>query len=200
MFSGDDLNLARNDVQGWPGMGRYLPARSTINSLPFSTNFSTGQGEVMMANGKQVHGAWTDMSQQAYLPTWQFGVIGNASVSLSYDFDHVFDGGNSLRIDGDLSQGGAIIPLYQTQLRLHSGSAMQVIIKGAGQGVSLYLETAEGQRKYFDLSRDDESSGWEVRDFSLSDYANTSIEKIGLSVKAAPDNRLQLMLGKLTLK
>jgi len=202
LFNGDDTNLAIDDSEGWPGIGRYLPARSTINSLPFTTNFSTGQGKVLMRDGQAIQGAWTDMAQQAFLPTWQFAVIGSNAITVSYDFDNVYDGGSSLSVGGDSHLGGAWIPLYQTDFQLRKDSSLELISLGYTASASLYLETVSGERILFALNGEStpRSSEWEARNFSLSDYADKHITKLGLRIDAKSSQPLSIKLGKLTLK
>lgn len=118
LFAGDDLNMGVADGAGaWPGIGWLVPARSPITKLPFATSFNTGHGRIDAAAGVPVGGAWSDMSRQDILPSWQFSYPAGARVSARYDFDHVWSGGSSLRIDvADRNPEPVEIPLFLTDL------------------------------------------------------------------------------------
>ena len=73
----------------------------------------------MMQQGKKTGGAWTDISRQDLLPTWQFAVQGSSSLQLSYDFEQAYQGGYEQQASTEfelqgLAQGGIGDPLLHT--------------------------------------------------------------------------------------
>jgi endo-beta-N-acetylglucosaminidase D len=194
LFAGDNLNPAIPDQQGWKGLGAYFPASSTVTSLPFTTHFNTGQGKVLVDKGKQVGGPWTQMERQDILPTWQFAVSGNQAVSLKYDFDKVFDGGSSLAIGAERNAELAIIPLYQTSVIAGESGQLRVVFQGH-KGLSVYLQTADGQQFDFALPA---STDWQLSEFSLSALAGQKVQRIGLKVQSGK-GQLDANLGMLEM-
>lgn len=194
IFAGDDLNLALVDKAGWKGLGAYLPAKSSLLSLPFSTSFNTGQGKVMMQQGKKTGGAWTDMSRQDLLPTWQFAVQGSTTLQLSYDFDQPYQGGSSLAVRGKATTQ-SLMPLYHSAVVLNLSSKIRLISQGQSQGLELYLQTAEGERFLLPLQS---SSDWTIQSQSLAALAGRQIVQIGLLTQGATET-LDARLGLLEI-
>lgn len=194
IFAGDDLNLALVDKSGWKGLGAYLPAKSSLLSLPFSTSFNTGQGKVMMQHGKKKGGAWTDISQQDLLPTWQFAVQGSNILQLSYDFDQPYQGGSALAVRGSTTEP-TLLPLYHSAVVLSANSSIRLISQGQVQGLQLYLQTAEGERHLLPL---ESSTAWNTQTQSLIALAGRNIVQIGLMTEGATE-ALDARLGLLEI-
>ncbi|MBU0911157.1 MAG: glycoside hydrolase [Gammaproteobacteria bacterium] len=194
IFAGDNLNLALVDKSGWKGLGAYLPAKSSLLSLPFSSSFNTGQGKVMMQQGKKTGGAWTDISRQDLLPTWQFAVQGRNTLQLSYDFDQPYQGGSSLAVRGTATKS-SLMPLYHSSVVLSANSKIQLISRGQSQGLKLYLQTAEGERFQLPLQP---STDWLSQSESLAALAGRNIVQIGLLTEGAAE-ALDARLGLLEI-
>ena len=200
LFAGDDLNLAIDDLTTrWPGIGRYVPAKSTVLSLPFRTNFNAGHGLVKANQGKVEQREWHDVSQQDVLPTWQFAVFGDQSTSVFYDFDNVFHGGSSLAIRTVENSEGSRIPLYQTSLLLESDSSIEVIFKHLtmGQQIEVVLTTVEGRKVRLPL--DGKAHIWQSKYLALGKYAGDTISRIAVHVKGGTQLPLATNIGQLEL-
>lgn len=184
LFTGDDLNLAINDEQSWPGIGRYLPAKTTVSSLPFVTHFNTGQGKVLIEDGQKTADGWTDMSKQDLLPTWQFAVYGSQTLDPHYDFEQVYSGGSSLAFVGQLSASVTHIPLYQTNFVLGVNHKAKLTLTGDSKGMSFYLQTASGQRTTYSLADYVPVLGsrgiWRTYSIPLSQLANQQVMQLGV--------------------
>ena len=204
LFVGDDLNLATNDKNTWPGIGRYLPAKTTISALPFVTNFNTGQGQMLIENGQKVLNGWTDMSKQDVLPTWQFAVYGNASMSVEYDFEQVFSGGSSLAFKGMLSNQETQIPLYQTNILVGADNEVSLAIKGSTVDMSFYLQTADGKRHVYSLNNHqstDKGRGWQHYSITLKDISKQHLVQLGvLFSKQNSADDVAVYVGQLAIK
>ena len=198
IFAGDDLNLAVVDKAGWKGLGAYLPAKSSLLALPFQSSFNTGQGKVLMQQGKQIAGAWTDISQQDLLPTWQFAVQSGAAelaeLQLSYDFDQAYQGGSALAVRGKATQQN-LLPLYHSSVVLSTSSKVRLISLGKAAGLKLYLQTAEGERHVLPL---ESSSDWKMHSQPLATLAGRHIVQIGLLTQGAT-KELDVRLGFLEI-
>jgi endo-beta-N-acetylglucosaminidase D len=183
LFSGNDLNLYSHDERSqWPGVGRFVPAKSTLSQLPFTTSFNTGHGLFKANNGKVTSGEWHDVAQQDILPTWQFAVQGNDSLEIYYDFEQAFLGGNSLAIRGDLSKGDANIPLYQSAFILNKASKITLVSKQESlcSQMSIWLLTSEDKLLSFAINPTDKQ--WHKQVSSLAQYSGKTIVKIGVQL------------------
>jgi len=118
LFSGDDNNPALVDATGFKGLSNWIPEASVINLIPFDTNFCTGHGTKKFNLGMQTSSdSWHDMNKQAILPSWQWAFSENNVLTANWDFDDAFDGGNSIKISGNLPANHPVdLMLYKTKL------------------------------------------------------------------------------------
>lgn len=185
-FSGDDLNLATDDPHGnWSGLGRYVPAKSTLISLPFTTHFNTGHGLIRAKQGEIVAQEWHNLSEQDVLPTWQFAVQGNTKTSVYYDFDLAYEGGSALAIESDLRLGSVRIPLYQSQFDITANSQLNVVSQtDLPEGIiSLWLLTQSGEEFQFKIIG--KNGQWHSHTQSLQALAGRQVIRIGLNLAQA---------------
>lgn len=62
------------------GVCSLVPARSTLQELPFITRFSLGNGKVFRSEGEETFkGKWYSLSSQDYLPTWRWWITGEVA-------------------------------------------------------------------------------------------------------------------------
>jgi endo-beta-N-acetylglucosaminidase D len=195
LFAGDDLNLYSNDDRGqWPGVGRFVPAKSTLTQLPFKTSFNTGHGLFKAEQGKLISGPWHDISQQDLLPTWQFAIKGNKKTSVFYDFESAYLGGNSLAIISEKSRGISTIPLYESTLLLNENSQVSITYQYnlPKDSVSLWLELDHDEIIYIPLATHQnnkqskvtkaEFGTWLTAKQSLKHYQQKMVTRIGFNV------------------
>ena len=200
LFGGIDENAATADADDdWPGIGRYVPARSSITALPFSTNFTTGHGKIFAMRGVTEPRDWHDLSRQDHMPTWQFAVTGNQSTRLAFDFDHAYEGGNSLRISGDPRLGASDVPLYKVRLDVGKKTRFSVVYKSAlpTTDICAWLLFSNGERVCLDMVVDE--AGWNEASTSLSAYAGRTISRIGLSLSQGDTEFFEAHIGELRL-
>ncbi|MDC8002741.1 T9SS type A sorting domain-containing protein [Aureisphaera galaxeae] len=129
MFAGADRNPRVEDPSGFKGYANWIPAASTITEIPFETNFNTGHGLKKFTEGTETSSdPWHNLNDQDILPTWQFAFSENAFFSASWDFDLAYNGGSSLRIDGDpVSPELDDLLLYKTNITLTPDSKIDII-------------------------------------------------------------------------
>lgn len=208
LFSGDDLNVYRHDKkENWPGIGRFVPAKSTLNQLPFSTSFNTGHGLFKANFGKKISGAWHDISQQDILPTWQFAVKGTGNTSVFYDFDKAYMGGNSLAIVSDKGNNKNDIPLYQTRFALQENSQLTISYQyqSSQQNVNLWFALDDGELVTIPLAysarstTNNESNEWQTIQVSLKPYGNKTLTRLGFTVEQHHSEKVTVNIGLLEI-
>lgn len=195
LFAGDDLNQANTDSTGWKGLGAYLAAKTTVLSLPFQTCFNTGHGQQQWQQGQAKGPAWSDISQQDLLPTWQFAVQGDTAVKLFYDFGLAWSGGSSLAIQRSGSRQASLSPLYRTALAVSGNTQLKLRVWGQAEGISLYVQTATGQRLSLPLKN---SQHWQQLTASWPELQGQQLVEIGLLLSAG-DRPLDARIGELEL-
>ena len=205
LFAGNDLDPVVPDATGWKGFGHYVPVRSVINTLPFETFFSVGQGKVFANQGAQIAKSWTDIGRQSVLPSWQWAKTGAAAISAGFDFSRAWYAGTSVRFAGSLSgSNDATVKLYQTKLPLVAASRCEVVYKAGAAGPSntklaLYFTDNLAVPELLDLPAVTDTL-WHTGTFALSTYAGRELAIIGLRATAtAAVPAYALNIGKLRL-
>ena len=201
LFAGDDLNLyTHDDVSQWPGLGRFIPAKSTLTQLPFKTSFNTGHGLFKAKQGKKITGEWHDISQQDILPTWQFAIKGDNTSSIYYDFEHAYQGGNSLAIESEASIKISNIPLYKSEFLLNSNSYLNITYQYQlpTDVVGLWLEMADGELITIPLTAN--SDKWLTKSLPLANYAKRVISRIGFDIGKHSLNKVSIKIGQMEIR
>lgn len=186
LFSGDDRNPSTTG-SGWKGIANYVPARSTITSLPFETNFNTGHGQVFSTNGSQISKNWHDLSKQEVLPSWQWAFQGGTGLSAQFDFSTAYNGGSSVKVTGTGS-GTNTLRLYKTQLAVGSQTKIDLVYKKGSTGatnmkVAIAFSDNVSTWVTFDVGNSP-TSGWNTKTIDLSVHTGKQISVIGIQFTA----------------
>lgn len=228
-FSGGNRNPAvrpeiRNAGHNWewsgsvaplstfPGLASWIPERSAINgTLPFSTYFNTGAGEVYTYKGKKTAGSWYNMSNQDIVPTYRWLVYDGNTTNVSskvqpeFTYEDSYTGGSCLKLTGKGTAPLTDIVLYKTHLTGTSGAIKaQVAIKTGKEGtqdskLSLIVRLKNsGEWKEFAVDGTTDKT-WKEHTIALTGLNSTDvIDRIGLRVKNV-DNQYKLLVGKLAI-
>ena len=228
-FSGGNRNPAvrpeiRNAGHNWewsgsvaplstfPGLASWIPERSAINgTLPFSTYFNTGAGEVYTYKGKKTAGSWYNMSNQDIVPTYRWLVYDGNTTNVSskvqpeFTYEDSYTGGSCLKLTGKGTAPLTDIVLYKTNLTGTSGAIKaQVAIKTGKEGtqdskLSLIVRLKNsGEWKEFAVDGTTDKT-WKEHTIALTGLNSTDvIDRIGLRVKNV-DEQYKLLVGKLAI-
>lgn len=228
-FSGGNRNPAvrpeiRNAGHNWewsgsvaplstfPGLASWIPERSAINgTLPFSTYFNTGAGEVYTYKGKKTAGSWYNMSNQDIVPTYRWLVYDGNTTNVSdkvqpeFTYEDSYTGGSCLKLTGKGTASATDIVLYKTNLTGTSGAIKaQVAIKTgkdtpANSNLALIVRLKNSNEwKEFDVNGTTDSK-WVEHTVALTGLSSTDvIDRIGLRVKNV-DDQYKLLVGKLAI-
>lgn len=202
LFSGDDNNPGIVDATGFKGLCNWIPEASTITNLPFFTSFNTGHGTQKFFQGALFSSeSWHDMNQQSIIPTWQWAFSENNLLAANWDFSDAFNGGNSLKITGNLPANHAVdLMLYKTKL-INTQQSFDFGIFFRNQAVDPHMKllivfSDEPAQKYefplvFTLT-----SEWTGSAYSLTNsFAGREIAMIGLRFEsdiAVPDYSINI--------
>lgn len=132
--SGNNWEVERGSsnkpLQGFAGLATWIPERSSIfGNLPFSTNFSLGNGDRYAYKGKKTAGKWYNMATQDVVPTYRWLVVKPGTQTVSTDIDATFThadqyiGGSSLLLTGKATAAGTDVVLYKTDLNVSAGKS-----------------------------------------------------------------------------
>jgi endo-beta-N-acetylglucosaminidase D len=200
--TGDPSNTTTSAA--WKGIANYLPATSPIATLPFVTNFNTGQGsQYAIDGGVLAQSDWNNLSLQDVLPTWRWIVRSTGSrLAPALDWSDAYWGGTSLKVSGTLDAVNDLT-LYETQLAIDANSAFTLAYKTGAAGAATHLQIglafddAPATFEYLDVGNAT-SAGWNTGTFDLSAYAGRTLAVIALRFN--PDAAAQpytIHLGRL---
>ena len=196
----------------FPGLASWIPERSAINgTLPFSTYFNTGAGEVYTYKGKKTAGSWYNMSNQDIVPTYRWLVYDGNTTNVSskvqpeFTYEDSYTGGSCLKLTGKGTASATDIVLYKTNLTGTSGAIKaQVAIKTGKEGtqdskLSLIVRLKNsGEWKEYAVDGTTDKT-WKEHTIALTGLNSTDvIDRIGLRVKNV-DNQYKLLVGKLAI-
>ncbi|RYD47730.1 MAG: hypothetical protein EOP85_04920, partial [Verrucomicrobiaceae bacterium] len=177
------------------GLAHYVPANSPLTTLPFSTNFNTGQGNFYKINGTTVMtGQWTNLGVQDILPTWRWivtGSNGSKTVTPSIDFADSYYGGSALKVTGSLAAGvNQDVKLYQTRLPIAANTTLKLVYKpGAANNAQIRVgyafEDAPGTMIYSNPTSSQNTNGWTTFSVPLGAHAGRSLALITLRFSSA---------------
>lgn len=194
------------------GLATWIPERSAINgTLPFSTFFNAGAGEVYTYKGKKTAGSWYNMSNQDIVPTYRWlvydGGTTNTSTSVQPEFTYEdsYTGGSCLKLTGKAQASSTDIVLYKTNLTGTSGAIKaQVAIKTGKDtpqdsklALIVRLKNSKEWKEFAVDGTTDKT--WKEHTIALTGLNSTDvIDRIGLRVKNV-DDQYKLLVGKLAI-
>ena len=205
--NGDPSNT--NGAASWKGVAHYIPANSSVNSLPFSTSFCTGAGYNYYMDGKKLSSqvtmpdGWNNLSLQNILPTWRWIVESSGEkLTPSFDWSDAYNGGNCLKISGNLTSANTI-KLYQAKLKVSSNTKLDVVFKTgkkepANMKLAAAFEDNPSQYEYFDIGTP-ESESWNTKSINLGSYSGKTIAVIALYFEGANINGYEIKVGQISL-
>ena len=199
-------------LSNFAGLASWIPERSAIKgTLPFSTYFNTGAGEVYTYKGKKTAGSWYNMSNQDIVPTYRWLVYDGGTTNVSnkvqpeFTYEDSYTGGSCLKLTGKASASSTDIVLYKTNLTGTSGAIKaQVAIKTgkdtpADSKLALIVRLKNSKEwKEFAVDGTTDKT-WKEHTIALTGLSSSDvIDRIGLRVKNV-DEQYKLLVGKLAI-
>mgnify|MGYP002384210584 CR=1 FL=1 len=191
---------------GWPGFAKYYNEKSVIQQFPFITRFNAGHGtDGFWIGGTQLSAkAWHNQSAQDIMPTWRWNRSGSGTLlDVALDFNTAYEGGNSIKVSGNLNTGNTTtLKLYNTKLLLSNANAyLRIKYKKPAAGASnmkLALAFADAPQTLVYLNTDPAGNGWTTDSLPLSAYLNKTISTIGLQFEGNDPN-YEINIGELAV-
>jgi mannosyl-glycoprotein endo-beta-N-acetylglucosaminidase len=133
--NGDPSNTTSSS--NWKGVAHYIPANSPITTLPFATNFNTGQGTQYFIDGvAESSEPWNNLSLQDVLPTWRWIMRSSgALLDVGLTFDDAWWGGSSIAVSGTTDSPNELL-LYETNLPANDFLSLVLVYRLQGAGPS----------------------------------------------------------------
>lgn len=188
----------------WKGISNNIVEKSSITQLPFVTNFSMGNGEFFNVDGLQVSEKdWNHRGMMDILPTYRWIIDNNKNnLTANIDYKNAYYGGNSIGINGSLSNGGTTkVKLFATDLELTNNSEVSIKYKESGgkSNIKLEFELDNGENKIINLESK-QSGEWIDAKASLSQFKKSKIKEISLIIEGKESSSsYNLNLGQISV-
>lgn len=188
----------------WRGISAYVVERTAVTSLPFVTNFSTGNGYGFYKKGEQISMLdWNNRSISDILPTYRYIIEDGAGNKLSADLDvgDAYYGGTSLILRGAMKQGvPSDIRLYSASLPVSDRMTFTTTVRAKGAEVTpdAVLTFSDGSELILEghKVRDE----WTTIDYTASELAGKTIKAISYRlISDADTDSLQFRFGNITM-
>lgn len=201
--SGDPSVADPVSDSGWHGISTYAIEKTVINSAPFITNFSLGNGYNFFIDGQQVSITdWNNRSITDIMPTyrWMLDQPDGNQLKPSFDYSAAYYGGNSIRLYGALEKDAAsVLTLYSADLKVDSQMKAFTYVKADHSvAVDLVVSLSDGTDK---IIQGDTAAQEEFTKISydLSEIADSTIKTIGLSFTLKDESDIAMInLGNLS--
>lgn len=184
----------KDGSSGWPGIAAYVPERTTLRSLPFTSAFGTGAGTAFFVDGRRVLATpWNNLSVQDIQPQRQWVVSGSA-LNPRYDYGQAYQAGECLAFDLSRDPGTCLLFLFD-RVRIPHRAVIEAISTGTG-AVSFQLATDRGTISVPAVSRGPDRGKWRRSMASLRHLAGRTLTSVTIVLRGTGTFRLgQLSIG-----
>ncbi|MDE7339092.1 MAG: discoidin domain-containing protein [Lachnospiraceae bacterium] len=189
----------------WRGVSSYIVERTAVTSLPFVTNFSTGNGYGFYKNGQMISMLdWNNRSISDILPTYRYIIedAGGNKLTADLDVGDAYYGGNSLILRGTMKAGGeSLIKLYSAGLTATEQMSFTTTVKARGAEVSLdaVLTMDDGSEMVLEGDRK-AGEDWTTVSYDTAALAGKRIKAISYRLKSDTDaDGVQIRFGNITM-
>lgn len=202
----DGVGQDQDNQKKWDGVAHYITERSVIGGFPFVTRFNTGRGRSFALNGTAAGStAWNNAAVQDVLPTWQWWAQSSDSskpLSVDYDYGLAYDGGNSLRVSGNIGSGATTLRLFKTQLNLANGQERVRVTftpgtAAAGIELGLVLSDSPTAFTWVKLGQTTSAGGaWVAATQSLATWKGKTVAAVALRFSSKQQGAFQVNVGE----
>ncbi|MCG8475960.1 MAG: Ig-like domain-containing protein [Cytophagales bacterium] len=188
------------------GMAAFATAKSAIAEYPLVTNFNEGCGTFFAKKGEKTNiGQWNDLSLQDVVPTWRWWWSeGGQNLKASIDFENAYEGGSSLRLQGNPGSGNNVLRLFKTKLEVSANTKLEIAYQAKEAGASgleaaVAFENGSGLSSFAYLPLGSApSKGWITKTLDLSNYSGQTLAVLALNVKSSQPN-FDVRIGGISL-
>lgn len=189
----------------WRGISTYVVERTAVTSLPFVTNFSTGNGYGFYKKGEQISMLdWNNRSISDVLPTYRYMIEDGDGNKLSADLDvgDAYYGGTSLILRGEMKQGvPSDIKLYSASLPVSDKMTFTTTARAKGAEVALdaVLMFDDGSELVLEGDKKVQDE-WTTVNYATSELAGKTVKAISYRLTSGADiSNLQFRFGNITM-
>ncbi|MFC7786784.1 discoidin domain-containing protein [Rossellomorea sp. GCM10028870] len=168
----------------WPGISSHFTEKTTIQSLPFTTNFNTGSGEFFAIDGeKSSEQEWNNRSLQDILPTWRWKVDGEGELlNPAFDWSTSYYGGSSLKVHGTRDETSkTTLSLYETDVEITKDTKFSITYKTDEKKpeMDVQLDFDDDKTSLMEVKKKSRG-GWVTQTFNLTKFKGHHLSAVSL--------------------
>ena len=189
----------------WRGVSTYVVERTALTTLPFVTNFSTGNGYGFYKNGELISMLdWNNRSISDMLPTYRYIIEDGEGNKLAADLDvgDAYYGGTSMILRGSVKQGvPSTIKLYSADLSVPDNMTFTTTARAKGAEVALdaVLTLDDGSELVLEGDKKVQDA-WTTVTYQTTDLAGKTVRNISYRLTPGADSgSLQFRFGNITM-
>lgn len=188
----------------WAGISTYAIEKTVVQSVPFVTNFSTGNGYNFFINGTKVSAKdWNNRSMQDVLPTYRWHLEqgeGNGLAAIM-DYSDAYYGGTSVKLYGKMAKDQpTTLKLYSSDLDVTDGLSFTAKAKCSVElTLDLVVTLSDGTTE---ILAGDKKVGeeWTNITFDISGLVGKTISGFDIRVTSAEDvYGVKFLLGQIAI-
>lgn len=175
---------AEHDGAGWPGVAAFVPERTTVDQLPFTTAFGTGAGRGFSVDGALVSDReWNHLGLQDVLPHRRWAT-GGASLDPRFDYDVAYQAGESLAFSLHAAVGSVEL-FWFDDVTVPSGTPVQLVGRGGAEDVVVRLTSAGGTVEVPAEAGRELAGGWYRWTARTPDLGGAGLCSLGLGLRGS---------------
>ena len=121
-------------MKNFHGIATYLPARSTLQELPFVTRFGLGNGKFFNYEGVTTFDKkWFNVGVQDYLPTWRWWITDNNgnvpadAINCGFTYEDAWFAGSAMHVTGKTAVSN--VRLFKTNFTVNATDKVSLVYK-----------------------------------------------------------------------
>ena len=201
---GDPFADVTVETGKWAGVSTYAVEKTVVNTVPFITNFSMGNGYNFFVDGEKVSTKdWNNRSLQDVLPTYRWHLEQGEGNSLEaiMDYSDAWYGGTSLKLYGKMTAGQpTTLKLYSSDLAITEGLSWTMKAKSSVEmDLDLVVTLSDGDTQ---VIPGDQSVGeaWTTVTFDISGLSGKTVSGFDIRVTSHADVvGIKFLLGQIAV-
>ena len=188
----------------WRGMSKFIIEQTVVNSVPFDTNFSMGNGYNYFINGEKVSALdWNNRSLADVMPTYRWIIEQNGNdIKASIDYANAYYGGNSIKLLSNLKANTiSTLKLFSADLKIDDKTKFYTYAKADSEvDLNLKLSFHEGGEDIVIKADKTLNENWQQISYDLSSYVGKSIKTISYEISSTEDKTVNINIGGISIK
>lgn len=198
------IDVEYTEDTAWRGISTYVVERTALTTLPFTTNFTVGNGYNFFIRGEKASEMdWNNRSLADVLPTyrWIMKHDGSNKLSPSFYMGDAYYGGNSLRLYGKIGAGDAsVIKLYSSELSLPKGTNFTTIAKSSQSTALDLVLTLEDGSEVTVAGSTKVGQDWTTVSYDVSEVDGKTVTAISYRITSdTADDAYELLFGNISI-